>query len=154
GVAARSRPDRGSHSESQQPGRQPAADRFAAVRNAMMETVLQDLRYAVRTLRKTPAFTIVASLTLAVGIGATSAIYSLVSAVILRSLPVRNPGELVLVRSGGQYPVFQAYQSQTDIFADLIATSGINSLDVEVQPGIRERADVSLVSGSFFSTLG
>jgi predicted permease len=116
--------------------------------------MLQDLRYAVRTLRKAPAFTIVASLTLAVGIGSTSAIYSLVSAVMLRPLPVRNPEELVLVRAGGQYPVFKSFQSQTDIFTDLLATSGVTALDLEVQPGIRERADVSLVSGSFFSTLG
>ena len=128
-------------------------------RDVGWETVLEsswrDVRYAARTLRKSPGFTCVVVLTLALGIGATTAIFSLLDAVIFKSLPVRNPGELVLVgRSRLMYPVFQAFRQHSDIFVDLLATSGITPLDVEVQNGTRERTNVSLVSGSYFSTLG
>ena len=60
--------------------------------------MLSDLRYAFRTLLKDPGFTIVAVLTLALGIGATTAIFSLFDAVVLKSLPVRNPDELFIAR--------------------------------------------------------
>ena len=118
-----------------------------------VESVWQDVRYALRSLRKSPGFTAATTLTLALGIGATTAIFSLLDAVILKSLPVRNPEELVLV-GGPQYPVFQAFRQHTDIFIDLCATSGVTPLDLEVETGVRERAAVSLVSGSYFSTLG
>jgi predicted permease len=118
-----------------------------------IESVSQDVRYALRSLRKSPGFTATTTLTLALGIGATTAIFSLLDAVILKSLPVRNPEELVLV-GGPQYPVFQAFRQHTDIFIDLCATSGVTPLDLEVETGVRERAAVSLVSGSYFSTLG
>src|SRR5213079_3769818 len=59
-----------------------------------MDTVLQDLRYAVRTLAKSPGFTAAVVLTLALGVGATTSIFTLVHAVLLKSLPVANPGEL------------------------------------------------------------
>ena len=62
-----------------------------------METILQDLRYASRTLRKQPGFTLTAVLTLAVGIGANTAIYSVVDATLLRTLPFKDPDRLMRV---------------------------------------------------------
>ncbi len=121
---------------------------------SVLDSAWQDLRYAARSLRKSPGFTAVAALTLALGIGATTAIFSLLDAVILKPLPVKDPGELVLVHSGGQYPTFRAFSARTDVFVSLLATSGVTPLDVEIQGGARERTDVSLVSGSYFSTLG
>jgi hypothetical protein len=114
------------------------------------ESFWQDVRYAIRGLRKSPGFTSVAVLTLALGIGATTAIFSLLEAVILKSLPVRNPEELVLVGPRGfQYPAFQVFREHTDIFMDLLATSGVTPLDVDTQTGVREPTGVSLVSGFF-----
>jgi predicted permease len=118
-----------------------------------VESIWRDVRYALRMLRKSPGFAAAAVLTLALGIGATTAIFSLLDAVILKSLPVSKPEELVLV-GGSQYPVFQAFREHTDLFADLLATSGVTPLDVEIDAGARERTNVSLVSGSYFSTLG
>ena len=66
-----------------------------------MTTFLQDLRYAARSFRKSPGFALVAVATLALGIGANAAIFALVDRVFLKSLPVRNPGEIVLLRSPG-----------------------------------------------------
>ena len=62
---------------------------------AWVETGFRDFKYALRTMRRSPGFASVAALTLALGIGANTAIFSLIDAVVLRSLPVQRPGELV-----------------------------------------------------------
>ena len=66
-----------------------------------MDTLLQDLRYGLRTLIRNPGFTTVAVLTLALGLGTNTAIFSLTDQILLRSLPVQKPDELVVLRSDG-----------------------------------------------------
>ena len=113
----------------------------------------QDLRYAFRSLLKNPGFTIVAVLTLALGIGATTAIFSLFDAVVLKSLPVKNPEEL-FIASAGHYGLYQALSKQTDLFSDVTASGSIEELDATIDSGGPEKTRVSLVSASYFSTLG
>ena len=121
---------------------------------SIVESIGRDVRYALRTLRRSPGFSTAAVSTLALGIGATAAIFTLLDAIALKPLPVSDPHELAAIRGSLHYPVFEAFRRREDIFADLLATSGVTELDVEVQNGARERTPVSLVSGSFFSTLG
>jgi putative ABC transport system permease protein len=124
--------------------------------------MLADLRYALRALRKSPGFTLVAALTLALGIGANSAIFSVVNAVLLRPLPYREPERLVTVNhfypsfNGLQAPVsaggFVDYQNRTRSFERMAVESGWNpNLTGRGDP---ERISGAQVSGQFFATLG
>src|ERR1700682_293451 len=72
----------------------------------MMRSILYDLRYAFRTLTKNPILTTVAVLSLAIGIGANTAIFTIMDRVLLRSLPIRDPQQLVLLRSPGGWSGF------------------------------------------------
>src|SRR5436309_12123730 len=96
----------------------------------MLETLMQDLRFSVRMLRKNPGFTALAVLTLALGIGANTAIFSLLNAALLRPLPgVRNPGSLVTLYGGTErfrntvfsYPAYVDIRDRNQVFSGVIA---------------------------------
>jgi predicted permease len=123
----------------------------------------QDLRYAFRTLRSNPGFAVVAILSLALGIGANTAIFSLLDAVLLKSLPVAKPAELFLLNSDGatvhsrmfSYPLFQRFRAAEPAANTLLAMSRIAPLHT-LAPGERESVTAAgqLVSGEYFATLG
>ena len=88
-----------------------------------METLLQNLRYTMRALRKSPGFTAVAVITLALGIGANTAIFSVVNAVLLRPLPYKDDSRLVVILNKGRNPVAPAnfidWRSQSHSFSQM-----------------------------------
>jgi predicted permease len=126
-----------------------------------MQFFLQDLRYGARMLMTQPGFTLIAALTLALGIGANTAIFSLIDAVLLKLLPVKDPAQLVALantsRAGENritfsYPLFQDLRERNQVFAGILAYSGV-ALNLSGN-GQTERVTGQLVSGSFFSVLG
>src|SRR5271163_4890070 len=134
-----------------------------------LEALGQDLRFGFRQLRKSPSFAAVAVATLALGIGANTAVFSVMDAVLMRSLPVRNPQELVYLHTsdfpGGQtgygdtsmrMQVYEALRHETRVFADLVAwvplaTSGGIPARIGAEP---EELKADMVSGNYFSGLG
>ncbi|MGB9465662.1 MAG: ABC transporter permease [Candidatus Acidiferrum sp.] len=126
-----------------------------------METFWKDLRYAFRMLLKSPGFTFVAVLALALGIGANTAIFSVFNGMLWRPLPVKNPEQLVDVVSksrGVQFPLnlsyldFEDYRQLKSVFTDLVVyTPSPVNFGAQGRP---ERAWAEMVSGNYFSTLG
>ncbi len=124
-----------------------------------MATLLQDLRYAIRLLAKSPGFTAIAVLTLALGIGANTAIFTVVNAVLLRPLGFRDPSSLVLVAEKSAFPTistsFQNYidwRDQSHSFESLEATRGTTiTLTGAGEP---ERLNARMATAPLFSLLG
>jgi predicted permease len=131
--------------------------------------MLNDLRYGFRMLFKSPGFTAVAVLTLALGIGANTAIFTLIDAVILRSLPVRSPDELFSVGDASRptalwyggpmlnifsYPLYQRLREQNRVFTGLLASGKAGRIDMSVGDGPFEEVRGRLVSGNYFEVLG
>src|SRR5438477_12166409 len=96
-----------------------------------MQPLIQDLRYGARMLRRRPGFTLIAVITLALGIGANTAIFSVADKLLLRSLPVKDPQRLVLVSGESvnpsfrsttfSYPDYVDYRAQNEVFSGLLA---------------------------------
>ena len=129
-----------------------------------MDKLVQDLRYALRTLAKNPAFTLVAMATLALGIGANTAMFSLLDQVVLRLLPVSHPERLVIVRETGNHygnsygpntiswPMFEDLRDNNQVFSGMFCR-----FPATVTLGYGDRAGqipAELVSGSYFPILG
>ncbi len=128
----------------------------------LVEHIGQDVRYAMRMFGRTPGFTTVVVLTLALGIGANTAVFSLINAALLKMLPVKDPEQLVQLskiqplygqNNGFSYPEFERFQRETQIFSGLFAFSSVGGVNVEVK-GPGEIANGQVVSGNYFSTLG
>ena len=135
-----------------------------------MHIVMQDLRFALRQLRRSPAFALTAILTLALGIGANTAIFSLLDQALLRSLPVRDPQQLVVLQGTGEawegsththggsaesyfsYPMYKDLRDHNHAFQGLIATS---PADIEItRNAVSQLGRAELVSGNYFTVLG
>ncbi len=127
------------------------------------ETVWQDVRYGVRTLARSRVFTFVVIASLALGIGANTAIFSLIDAALLKMLPVRNPEQLVEFKASNPafgaynafaYPAFKEFRDRNRVFSGVLAFYPLfMDIDIEVngQGGV---AKGQVVSGDYFSTLG
>ncbi|MGH9449095.1 MAG: ADOP family duplicated permease [Terriglobia bacterium] len=147
-----------------------------ALGTRLLGELIADVRYGLRQLRRNPGFTAVVVLSLALGIGANTAIFTIIDAVSLQSLPVKNPGELVLLDSGSDqgtdsgspfvgrwpalsYDLYQYFSRRNESFQGLAAfRKGIDPLEVRwpgaTTRGQAERCLGHLVSGNYFSVMG
>jgi MacB-like periplasmic core domain len=128
-----------------------------------MQTLWQDLRYGARMLVKKPGFTLVAVLTLSLGIGANTAVFILINALILRTLPVANPHELVVINSGGQgiipFPMYRELRARQEVLTDTLAARNSTipvRLTIQGEAGTVELDNVkaSYVTASYWHVLG
>jgi putative ABC transport system permease protein len=127
-----------------------------------METLIQDIRYGIRTLIKKPAFTAVVVAALALGIGANTAIFSIVNSILLRPLPYKDPDRLAMIWMDNKrmnvdqdihsFANYIDYRDQNQVFESMAAYSGI-SLNL-VGSGEPERIIGSAATGSLFEVLG
>ena len=134
---------------------------------ASWERLWRDVRYALRVLKRKPGYALTAVLSLALGIGANTAIFSLIDAIMLQSLPVKNPQELVSlgdptavqslsIGSGGNvrifsYPFYKRFRKQNGVFTDLYASGRGEQIDLKDEA---EHPHARFVSNNFFSVLG
>jgi putative ABC transport system permease protein len=133
-----------------------------------MQNLWKDLRFGLRMLAKSPGFTAIAVITLALGIGANTAIFSLMNQVLLQRLPVRNPDELVILRAPGpvtghvstdgdgtesfSYPMYKGLRDNNSVFSGVLARYNFSAS--VASHGQTDRASGELVSGNYFDVLG
>ena len=122
---------------------------------AWLDEIGRDVRYAIRTSLRSPGFTLTVVLTLALGIGANTAIFSLIDALMLRWLPVANPQQLVQLTAGSgpvppsfSYNIVRAFDEQHDIFDGVTGFSGFSVISGS------SNVPAALVTGAFYDTLG
>jgi predicted permease len=135
----------------------------------LVDTTRQDLRYAFRTIRRSPGFSTMAVVSLALGIGANTAIFTLINAVMLRALPVRSPEELVSVgdpsrptamREGApmvdvlSYPLYLRLRDRNRVFTGLLASGRSGRVEMTIGEGAAVDVRGRLVSGNYFDVLG
>jgi predicted permease len=130
--------------------------------SAVLENRLTDVRWAARSLRRTPVTTAIAVASLALGIGANTAIFSLINALLLRTLPVPSPQELHFVAANGaeprmswNYPDYVAFRDGADL--PLAASSGVQALGLQASSGAGDAAELAqgqFVSGNYFAVMG
>jgi predicted permease len=138
-------------------------ERVAAADAALtLESIWADVRYGIRQLWRSPGFTCVALITLALGIGANTAIFSLIDAALLKMLPVRDPEQLVQLMSisptfpvndAFSYPAYKALRERPQVLAGALAFRKLHDIDLEVD-GEGGLANGQLVSGNYFPVLG
>jgi len=127
----------------------------------MLSGLIHDLRYGLRQLRRNPGFTAVAVLTLALGIGANTAIFSILDPLLLRKLPVQRPDELVRIDAAGTLGnvgaweafAFDRFNSQSAVFSGVLGFAPV-ALDEVMHDGHSNSAHGVVVSGNFFNVLG
>ena len=136
-----------------------------------VESLVQDIRYGLRQLRKSPGFTLITIVSLALGIGANTAIFTLLNAILLRPLPVQSPGELLLFGDGQaqgstnsvpdgssklfSYSFFKDFRQKNTSFSGIAAVDSNDfRTKASIAGGAYETTHVTLVSGSYFSVLG
>src|SRR3954466_13915971 len=130
----------------------------------MLSRILSDARLALRTLRRSPLFASVAILSLGLGIGANTAIFTLIDQLLLRKLPVKAPDELAMLYQQGNhmgsnigsrmhsYPLYQALQARAEPFSEVLCRRLVSaSISVD---NTTERVEAEMVSGNYFSMRG
>jgi predicted permease len=133
-----------------------------------MNSFIRDLQYGLRMFRRAPGFAAVAVLTLALGIGANTAIFTVINAAMLRMLPVEHPEQLVAIgdpsRVGSwsngtprtdilSYPLYREIRDHNEVFSSVLASSRLDALRIAIDGG-PEKANGRLVTGNYFETLG
>jgi predicted permease len=136
-----------------------------------VESIVQDVRYGIRQLLRSPGFAIIATLSLTLGIGANTAVFTLLNAILLRPLPVQNPGELLLFGDGtaqgstlsvpeGSWKLFSNsffhdFRQKDTSFSEVAAVDSTQfETKASIAGGAYQTTHVNLVSGSYFSVLG
>src|ERR671933_481214 len=119
-----------------------------------MKTLLQDLRYGLRMLRRAPGFTLVSLVSLALGMGVNTAIFSLVNALLVRPVPfVREQGRVVGLRAPASYPDYLDYREQAQSFDGMAAITGTNEFSL-ARGGEPELVRGEFVTANYFDVLG
>ena len=136
---------------------------------SLVETALRDVRYSLRTMRRSPGFAAASILSLALGIGANTAVFTLIDAVTLRPLAVRAPAELVAVGDPSRptalwegapmvdvlsYPLYQRLRERNHVFSGLLASGRAGRVEMAAEGGGAEEIRGRLVSGNYFDVLG